>query len=55
MKKLHKAIKERKQLLKQGFKNVYIVYNYLSNYYQVMLFSKQFIENKFNKFCDIVI
>lgn len=55
MKKLHKAIKERNKLIKQGFKNVYITYNFLSNYYSVMLFSKEFIQKKFSKSFEIII
>lgn len=55
MKKFCEAIKERNKLIKQGFPNVYLTYNFLSNYYTVMLFSKQFIEKKFSKSFEIVI
>lgn len=55
MKKLNKAIKERNKLIKQGFKNVYIVYNFLYHYYSVMLFSKEFIQKKFSKSFEIII
>lgn len=55
MKKFCEAIKERKKLIKQGFKNVFITYNFLSNYYTVMLFSREFIEKKFNKTHEIIL
>ena len=53
-KKLNKAIKEHKQLIKQGF-NPSLCYNFLSNYYIVFLYSKEFIQKNFSKSFEIII
>lgn len=55
MKKLSKAVKERRKLIRQGFKDVYLCYNFLSNYYIVFLYSKDFIQKKFSKSFEIII
>jgi len=54
MKQFIEKNKERRKLIKQGFKNCYLCYNYLSGYYKVLLFSKEFIQKRFKIF-EIVI
>lgn len=55
MEKLHAAITEYRRLKKQGFPNVTIAYNFLSNRYWVSVFSHKFIELKFSKSHEIII
>jgi hypothetical protein len=55
MKQLHTAITEYKRLKNQGFPNVTIAYNFLSNRYWVSVFSHKLIELKFSKSHEIII
>jgi hypothetical protein len=55
MKQLHSAIIEYKRLKKQGYPNVTIAYNFLSNRYWVSVFSHKLIELKFNKSHEIIL
>jgi hypothetical protein len=55
MKQLHAAITEYRRLKKQGFPNVTIAYNFLSNRYWVSVFSHKLIELKFSKSHEIIL
>lgn len=55
MKQLHAAITEYRRLKKQGFQNVTIAYNFLSNRYWVSVFSHKLIERRFNKSHEIIL
>lgn len=55
MKKLHEAITELKKLRKQGYPNVSLCYNFLSNKYWVNIYSHTFLQNKFNKTHEIIL
>jgi hypothetical protein len=55
MKQLHSAITEYKRLKKQGFPNVTLAYNFLSNRYWVSVFSHNLIELKFKKSHEIIL
>jgi hypothetical protein len=54
MKQFIEKNKERRKLIKQGFKQVHLCYNHLSNYWIVLIYSKEFIQKRFKSF-EIVI
>jgi hypothetical protein len=55
MKQLHSAISEYKRLKKQGYPNVTLAYNFLSNRYWVSVFSHKLIESRFNRSHEVII
>jgi hypothetical protein len=55
MNQLHAALTEYRRLKKQGFPNVTIAYNFLSNRYWVSIFSHKLIELRFNKSHEVII